>query len=310
MAMSLAAGSISRPVTIWLAILFCAFGGMWGLGTVGRLEDPSFTLKTALVFVPYPGATAEEVEEQVSEVIEGALQQMQQLRRIESKSTPGMSQITVEITVTFGADEMPQVWDEMRRRISDLSGDLPAGAREPIINDDFGDVYGMFYAVGTNGYSPSEQREIARFLRRGLVSVDGVAKVEIQGLTEEEITVAIPSSRLTSLGLPPTQILAAISDENRVFADGEISQGPARVGVSVPQGYATVTGIEALRLGVPGDVGQIAVADIASVTRAEKEQPDQIIRFNGERPLPWVSLPYPTAMWSKLETVLTNGCAR
>ncbi|WP_082436379.1 efflux RND transporter permease subunit [Loktanella sp. 5RATIMAR09] len=283
MAMSLAAGSISRPVTVWLAILFCVFGGIWGLGTVGRLEDPSFTLKTALVFVPYPGATAEEVEEQVSEVIEGALQQMKQLRRIESKSTPGMSQITVEIEDTFGADEMPQVWDEMRRRLSDLSGDLPAGAREPIINDDFGDVYGMFYAVATNGYSPSEQREIARFLRRGLVSVDGVAKVEIQGLTEEEITVAIPSSRLTSLGLPPNQILAAIADENRVFADGEITEGPARVGVSVPQGYATVTGIEALRLGAPGEVGQIAVADIASVTRAEKEQPDQIIRHNGER---------------------------
>ncbi len=283
MAMSLAAGSIKRPVTIWLAIIFCVFGGLWGLNTVGRLEDPSFTLKTALVFVPYPGATAEEVEEQVSEVIEGALQQMTQLDRIESKLMPGMAQITVEIDNSYGPEEMPQVWDEMRRRLSDLSGDLPDGALAPIINDDFGDVYGLFYAVGTNGYSPTEQREIARFLRRGLVSVDGVAKVEIQGLTEEEITVAIPSSRLIGLGLPPNQILAAIADENRVFADGEITEGSARIGVSVPQGYATVSGIEALRLGAPGEVGQIAVADIARVTRSEKEQPAQIIRHNGER---------------------------
>ena len=150
MAMSLAAGSISRPVTIWLAIIFCVLGGLWGLSTVGRLEDPSFTLKTALVVIPYPGATAEEVEEQVSEVVEGALQQMKQLDRIESKSMPGMSQVTVEIEDTFGPDEMPQVWDEMRRRLRDIRGELPEGAREPVINDDFGDVYGMFYAVTTN----------------------------------------------------------------------------------------------------------------------------------------------------------------
>ena len=283
MAMSLAAGSISRPVTIWLAIIFCVLGGLWGLSTVGRLEDPSFTLKTALVFIPYPGATAEEVEEQVSEVVEGALQQMKQLDRIESKSTPGMSQITVEIEDTYGPDEMPQVWDEMRRRLRDIRGELPDGARDPRINDDFGDVYGMFYAVTAKGYSPSEQREIARFLRRGLVSVDGVAKVEIQGLTEEEITVAVPSSRISSLGLPPNQILAAISDENRVFANGEVTEGPARLSVSVPQGYATVAGIEALRLGAPGEVGQISIADIARVTRGETEQPDQVIRHNGER---------------------------
>ena len=283
MAMTLAAGSISRPVAIWLAIIFCVLGGLWGLSTVGRLEDPSFTLKTALVVIPYPGATAEEVEEQVSEVVEGALQQMKQLDRIESKSMPGMSQVTVEIEDTFGPDEMPQVWDEMRRRLRDIRSELPEGARDPVINDDFGDVYGMFYAVTTNGYSPSEQREIARFLRRGLVSVDGVAKVEIQGLIEEEITVAIPSSRLSSLGLQPNQILAAISDENRVFANGEITEGPARLGVSVPQGYATVAGIEALRLGAPGEVGQISVADIARVTRSETEQPGQVIRHNGER---------------------------
>ena len=283
MAMSLAAGSISRPVTIWLAIIFCVLGGLWGLSTVGRLEDPSFTLKTALVFIPYPGATAEEVEEQVSEVVEGALQQMKQLDRIESKSTPGMSQITVEIEDTYGPDEMPQVWDEMRRRLRDIRGELPDGARDPRINDDFGDVYGMFYAVTAKGYSPSEQREIARFLRRGLVSVDGVAKVEIQGLTEEEITVAVSSSRISSLGLPPNQILAAISDENRVFANGEVTEGPARLSVSVPQGYATVAGIEALRLGAPGEVGQISIADIARVTRGETEQPDQVIRHNGER---------------------------
>ena len=281
MALSISRASIERPVAVWLTIIFCLLGGYWGLNTVGRLEDPSFTLKTALIFVPYPGATALEVEEEVADVVENALQQMKQLDRVESKSMPGMAQITVEIEMTYGPDEIPQVWDEMRRRISDVEGDLPAGARPPIINDDFGDVYGMFYAVTTEGLSPSEQRDLATTLRLGLVTVDGVAKVEVQGLSEEVITISIPSARLEMLGLPPTQILGILADENQVFTNGEITEGPARIGLSVPPGYISPEGIEELRLGAAGNVGQIAVSDIASVTREAAEQPSQIIRQNG-----------------------------
>lgn len=281
MTMSISRASIRRPVAVWLAIIFCLLGGLWGLNTVGRLEDPSFTLKTALVFVPYPGATAMEVEEEVTDVVESALQQMKQLDRVESKSMPGMAQITVEIEMTYGPDEIPQVWDEMRRRIRDVEGDLPAGARPPIINDDFGDVYGMFYAVTTEGLSPKEQRDLAKTLRLGLVTVDGVAKVEVQGLAEEVINISIPSARLTELGLPPNQILGILADENQVFLNGEITEGPARIGLSVPPGYVSPEGIESLRLGTAGNVGQVAVHDIARVTRESAEQPSQIIRQNG-----------------------------
>jgi multidrug efflux pump subunit AcrB len=281
--MSISRASIRRPVAVWLAIIFCLLGGLWGLNTVGRLEDPSFTLKTALVFVPYPGATAMEVEEEVTDVVESALQQMKQLDRVESKSMPGMAQITVEIEMTYGPDEIPQVWDEMRRRIRDIEGELPSGAQSPIINDDFGDVYGMFYAVTADGLSASEQRDLATKLRRDLVTVDGVAKIEVQGLAEEEIIISIPSARLTELGLPPDQILGIIADENQVFSNGEISEGLSRLGVSVPPGYVSVEGIEALRLGAPGEVGQIALYDIARVVREETERPSQIVRHNGTR---------------------------
>jgi len=281
MALSISRASIKRPVAAWLVIIFCIVGGYWGLNTVGRLEDPSFTLKTALVFVPYPGATALEVEGEVADVVEDALQQMKQLDRVESKSMPGMAQITVDIVDTYGPDEIPQVWDEMRRRISDVAGELPAGTRAPIINDDFGDVYGMFYAVTTEDLNPVEQRDLATKLRRGLVTVDGVAKVEVQGLAEEVINISIPSSRLTGLGFPPNQILSLLADENQVFANGEITEGPARIGLSVPPGYVSPEGIEALRLGAAGEVGQIAVQDIARVTRDRAEQPSQVIRQNG-----------------------------
>ena len=164
--------------------------------------------------MPYPGATAEEVEEEVADVIETALQQMRQLDRVQSKSMPGMAQITVEIDMRYGPDEIPQIWDEMRRRIGDVRGELPAGARAPIVNDDFGDVYGLFYAVTTQGLTPTEQRDLATLLRRGLVTVDGVAKVEVQGLIEEEITIAIDPARLAGLGLPPDQLIGVIASEN------------------------------------------------------------------------------------------------
>ena len=280
---SIAYGAIQRPVAVWLGILFCLLGGLWGLANVGRLEDPSFTLKTALVFVPYPGATAEEVEEEVADVVENALQQMRQLDRVESKSMPGMAQITVEIDMRYGPDEIPQVWDEMRRRIGDVRGELPDGARDPIINDDFGDVYGLFYAVTTQSLTPAEQRDLATMLRRGLVTVDGVAKVEVQGLIEEEITIAIDPARLEGLGVPPDQLIGVIASENKVFANGEITADTARIALSVPPGYATVEGIEALRLGAAGQVGQATVYDIATVRRHEVEQPDNIIRQNGVR---------------------------
>ncbi|MEI4233699.1 efflux RND transporter permease subunit [Roseovarius sp. D22-M7] len=283
MKLDLAARAIDRPVTVLMIVLACLFGGIWGLNTVGRLEDPTFTVKTALIFTPYPGANAEDVETEVSEVIESALQQMQQLDYITSKSTPGLSQVTVEIKTTYDGSELPQIWDEMRLRLRDLRDQLPTGARQSNVNDDFGDVYGLFYAVETEGSGPAEQREIARTLRRGLLPVEGVAKVEIQGLIPEEITVAISSARLTNLGLPPTQLLGVIDDENDVFADGEVSEGTQRLRVSVPRGYIDTGGIEALRLGVPGDVGQISIFDIARVTRAEATQPEQIIRHNGKR---------------------------
>ena len=283
MKLTLAAGAIERPVIVWMIVLACLVGGLWGLNTVGRLEDPTFTVKTALVFTPFPGATAEEVETEVSEVIESALQQMTQLDYITSKSTPGMSQVTVEIKTTYDGSELPQVWDEMRLRLRDLQQELPAGAHGPVINDDFGDVYGLFYAIETENRTPSEQREIARSLRRGLLPVDGVAKVQIQGLIPEEITVAIPSSRLTSLGLPPTQLLSVIDEENTVYPDGELTEGTRRLRVSVPQGYIDTQGIGALRLGAPGNVGQIFLSDIARISRTEASHPQQIIRHNGKR---------------------------
>ncbi len=281
--MNLAIWSIRRPVAISLLIIGCLLGGLWGLANVGRLEDPGFTLKTALVFTPYPGASAEEVEREVTEILESAIQQMPQLRRVESKSMPGLSQITVQIKDSYGAAEMPQVWDELRRRLGDAEGDLPDGARPPQVNDDFGDVFGLYYAVTATGYSPSDQREIARKLRRELLTVPGVAKVETIGLADEVVMVEIESARLGRLGVPPDQVLGLLAGENAVLPGGEIRADDARIRTALRPGYDTVEGIETLRVGRVGGVEQISVLDVANVTRQEAEVPQQVIRHNGVR---------------------------
>ena len=281
--MNLAIWSIRRPVAVSLLIIGCLIGGLWGLANVGRLEDPGFTLKTALVFTPYPGASAEEVEREVTEVLESAIQQMSQLRRVESKSMPGVSQITVEIRDTYGAADIPQVWDELRRRLGDAQGDLPDGARRPQVNDDFGDVFGLYYAVTATGYSADDQREIARRLRRDLLTVPGVAKVETLGLPEEVVMVEIPSARLGRLGLPPEQVLGLLAGENAILSGGELRADDTRLRTSLQPGYDSVEGIEALRVGRVGGVEQISVLDVGNVNRQETEAPQQIIRHNGVR---------------------------
>lgn len=281
--MNIAAGAIARPVITWMLILACLIGGLWALGTLGRLEDPSFSIKQALIFTAYPGATAEEVEREVSEPLESALQRMSQLKRVTSKSTPGMSQVEVEIEDRYGPREMPQVWDELRRRVGDVQEALPDGAQPSVVNDDFGDVFGMFYAVTAPGFSDAEIREIARELRRELLALPGVVKVELAGLPEEAIYVEVPTDRLNTLGIPPSLLIGILQSEGQVPAVGRQRVDDREIRVGLRAGFDKVEDIERLRIGTPGGTELISVVDIATVSRREAEPPEHLIRHNGER---------------------------
>ena len=197
--MDIAGASIDKPVNTWLIVAICVIGGLWGLMTVPRLEDPNFTIKNAIIFTPYPGATAAEVEEEVTEHIESAVQQLPQLKEVTSKSTPGMSEVKVEMKDTYDARSIPQVWDELRRKVRDVQSGLPQSAGPSQVNDDFGDVFGLFYAVTAPDFSDREIRNMATFLRRELLTVPDVAKVETAGEPSEAIYVEVTNERLASL---------------------------------------------------------------------------------------------------------------
>ena len=142
--MDFARYAITRPVNIWILVLTCLLGGILAFFEIGRLEDPEFTIKQAIVNVQYPGATALEVEQQVTEPLESAIQQMSQIKEIRSRSMPGIAEIRVEMQDRYDGDALPQIWDELRNKINDAQGDLPPGIEPPQVNDDFGDVYGIF----------------------------------------------------------------------------------------------------------------------------------------------------------------------
>jgi len=281
--MNIAALSIEKPLLTWLIILFCLFGGIWGYANIGQLEDPTFTLKEAIVVTPYPGATAAEVEQEVTERLETAIQRMDQLRELRSESSPGRSEIRVEVRDEFDGDDLPQIWLELRNEVRDATSQLPPGAMQPIVVDDFADVYGIFYAITAPGYSDDQQRELAKMLRRELLLVDGVAGVEVDGIPEERIYVSIPQTELSRLGLPFDAILATIANENEVIYAGASRVDDRLVKIEIPQSLGGVEAIENLLI-APRDSGStIRLGDIATVVREQVERPDNFIYHKNER---------------------------
>ncbi|NOR81791.1 MAG: AcrB/AcrD/AcrF family protein, partial [Methyloprofundus sp.] len=281
MSFDIARNAIERPVNTWLLVLLCFIGGLWGLESVGRLEDPAFTIKQALVVTSYPGATALEVEQEVTELLESTIQQLPQLKKITSKSKPGVSEITVEVKDTYDKHTMPQVWDELRRKVSDAQKGLPHGTHPSIVNDDFGDVYGIFYAITAPGFSYKEILDISTFLRRELLTVPNVAKVETAGERKETIYIEISSQRIARLGLSTQEVIAMVQSENTITDAGAITIDGRRIRIVSGEGFDSLDQIESLRFGKPGTTEQISLIDIADIRREATEIPDHLVRFNG-----------------------------
>ena len=162
--MDVARFSIVNPIYTWIVILMCLLGGIWGFSSLGRLEDPAFTIKVAIVVTQYPGASAEEVATEVSEPIESAIQKMGEVKLIETMNQPALSWITVEMEDHYDGSELPSIWTKLRNRVSEAA--LPSGATAPYVNDSFGDVYGLYYAITAPGFSDREINNLADFLRR------------------------------------------------------------------------------------------------------------------------------------------------
>ena len=199
--MNLTDYAIEKKTVSWMMTFILLFGGVLAFLNLGRLEDPEFTIKQAVIVTAYPGASALEVEEEITLPIETALQQLPYVDNITSVSSASLSQVTVEMKPIYREHDLAQIWDEMRRKIRDMQSSLPIGSGTPIINDDFGDVYGIFMAVTGDGYSHQELNDYADFLRRELVLVDGVGKVSVGGGLQKQIILEVSRAKLSTYNL-------------------------------------------------------------------------------------------------------------
>lgn len=278
--MTLTDYAIEKKTVSWMVTIILLIGGIMAFLNLGRLENPEFTIKQSVIVTAYPGASATEVEEEVTLPVETALQQLPYVDFITSISSAGLSQVTVEMQPYYRKAELAQIWDEMRRKIRDMQHTLPPGARTPTINDDFGDVYGIFLAITGEGYSQQELNDYADYLRRELILVKGVGKVTIGGKLQRQIILEVSRAKLASHNLSVPALQALLQNQNLVSNAGNIRVGSEYIRISSTGFYSDVDGIKDILLGqANGEL--IYLSDIAEVSVSYKEPAQHVYRFNG-----------------------------
>ena len=236
--MSLTATAVkNRAVTYFGAVLLIV-GGVFSFFQLGQLEDPEFTVKTAVITTQYPGASPQEVELEVTDRIELALQELKQLDYVSSYSRAGQSMVSVEIKAEYWLDQLPQVWDELRRKIRDVQAELPPGVGVPVISDDFGDVFGFQLAVIGDGFSYAEVERFAKDLKKEISIVEGVARVDLWGAQDEIIYLDVAQSQLAELGLSDASLENTLRQQNRVLDAGKLDIQAKRLRI-LPSGEFT-----------------------------------------------------------------------
>ncbi len=274
--------SVKNKVIAWLVVVILVGGGIWGFERMGKLEDPPFTIKLAKIVTYYPGASAREVQDEVTYHIEDALQRMEQVKNLKmSVSRPGVSDITVEFKDEYRSADFPNIFDELRRKMADVRPRLPPGASAPIVIDDFGDVFGYYVALTSEGYSWRDLRDAAENLKRELVLVPGVRKVNVDGEQLEVVYVDISRARLGQLGIAPATIFQALQSQNKIVDAGSVRVGDDYIRISPTGEFDSVAEIGDVLIS-SSDRRLIYLRDIATITRAYAEVPTKLYYVNGQ----------------------------
>ncbi len=289
--MSLPAIAVQKqPITYFFTFLLVV-AGVASFFQLGQLEDPEFTVKTAAITTVYPGASAEQVELEVTDRIETALQEMTELKNIYSNSRPGLSIIKVDIKNEYWADRLPQVWDHMRKKVGDMVHLLPPGAGEPQIGDDFGFVFGFLMAITGDGFTYAELERYAKNIRKELVVVPGVARVDFWGIQDQRVFVETSETQLTQLGLTAEDLTRTLRVQNRIVDAGRVDLQDKRFRVAPTGEFTSPEQIAELAVtgttfaekaeGIRGE-DIIRIKDFATVERGYIDPPRELMRYNGQ----------------------------
>jgi len=281
--MNAAEYSIKRNRVTFAGIALVFLGGLYAYFNLGRLEDPEFTIKEALIITPYPGASPEAVAKEVTNPIEIACQQLGQLDRVESESTRGRSLVSVTIKDRYTREHIPQVWDELRRKINDVQSQLPPSVRgSSVVIDDFGDVYGVFFAVTGDGFDYQELRRYAEFLRRELLQVTDVKKVDLFAEQQEVVYLELSRKRLAQLGINEEQIYSQLLARNAAADGGRVRVGEEYIPLDPKGGFGSAEEMLGLVIGSDLSGNQLFLRDVATVHRGPADPPRRLLRFDGK----------------------------
>ncbi|MFT7289159.1 MAG: multidrug efflux pump subunit AcrB [Halieaceae bacterium] len=279
--------SVRTPVISWLIIVILVAGGVLGFQRMGKLEDPAFTIKMAKIITLYPGASAQEVQDEVTYHLEDAVQKLPQLKRIKmSVSRPGLSDISIEFKDEYGAAQLANIFDELRRKVADVRPKLPPGALAPMVIDDFGDVYGVYLMLTGDGYSWRDLYDVADEVKRELVLIDGVRKVSIDGEQKEVVYLDISRARLAEMGIDPRSITAVLGSQNVVVDAGNARVGNDYLRIKPTGEFSSVQAIGDVLISST-DRNLVRLRDIATITRAYEAVPTKLYYHRG---LPALSL--------------------
>ncbi|MGA9164820.1 MAG: efflux RND transporter permease subunit [Thiobacillus sp.] len=272
--------AIEHPVLVRFFIVLILLVGVRSYFELGQAEDPPFTFKIMLIQAQWPGATAQEVSEQLTERIEKKLQEMPELDYVTSYAKAGETAVFVNIKETVRGRDVAAAWYQIRKKIGDIKPQLPAGVQGPFFNDEFGDTFGSIYAITGDGFSRAELRRIAEDAQREVRRLPNVGKVELFGVVPEKIYIEVPTQKLATLGLTPQQLIQAVQEQNGVVVNGRVENAVLSIPLRVTGSYSDVERVRetVIRVGARS----LRLGDIAEVTRRYEDPPTAEIRSQGE----------------------------
>jgi len=262
-------------------MLAAAIAGAWAYAKLGREEDPPFTIKTMVIKTLWPGATATDTLQQVTDRIEKKLEELPYLDFVRSYTKPGESVVFVNLKDTVAGSAVQPLWYQVRKKIDDIRHTLPSGISGPYTNDEFGDTYSLIYALISDGFTHRELRDHAERLRTELLRVKDVAKVELVGVQEEKIYLEFSTQQLAALGLEANTLMQALQAQNALAPSGTVDAGPERIAIRVTGEFTSEASLGAVNFRVNNRFFRLS--DIATVRRAYVDPPQPMFRYKGER---------------------------
>ncbi|ANC00819.1 ACR family transporter [Pseudomonas putida] len=265
---------------VWYLMFVALLMGVFSYMNLGREEDPSFTIKTMVIQTRWPGATQDETLYQVTDRIEKKLEELDSLDYVKSYTRPGESTVFVYLRDTTQAEDIPQIWYQVRKKIQDIRGEFPQGLQGPGFNDEFGDVFGSIYAFTTDGLDLRQLRDYVEQVRAEVREVPNIGKVETIGVQDEVLYLNFSTRKLAALGIDQRQVMQALQSQNAVTPAGVIEAGPERISVRTTGQFASEKDLQVVNLRINDRFFRLA--DIADIERGFQDPPAPMFRYNGQ----------------------------